>query len=530
MFFESPQRHSATRTPSRISLPSPSRIDTAPRTYRGPSRCTDTRALRAGAAASGSPPSRRRYCNARHKDAPAPKAGVARKRTAREQLASVPRMSQRPTPAQIPRLLAGRRGYLGWWVVGAVVLVAFSRVAFFNPILGIFIDPLQDEFGWSRTEIAGALSIGTLVGAFSSPLLGRFVDRYGGRRFMVVGVLTIGVLLLLLALIDALWQFYILFGLGRAIVTGVIEIAIAVTVANWFIRNRGRATGLMMVGTRGGMVIMPLIVLLFLSLADWRAAFAALGLLILLFTVLPPFLFVRRRPEDLGLAPDGDPPLPATGARSRRRSASASDPQWSVRQAVRTRAFWLLLFGTSQLFFAGGATNLALVSHLEDNGLSQTSAITVVTVWAAVGIVGGVIGGELRERIGVRFALPLVMLGSAAGVTWLIFVDQPWMAYVFAAWQGLWFGAILPLNQIAFADYFGRWSIGAIRGVTAPVQFGLNALGPIASGLVFDARGSYDLIFAVFAGLLLFGGALVALAGRPPDPPPPPAADFGPGA
>lgn len=416
----------------------------------------------------------------------------------------------------MPRFLANRRGYAGWWVMAAVTAVAFSRVAFLNPVLGIFIDPLEQEFGWSRTEIAGALSVGTLIGGIGAPFIGPLVDRWGGRWFMVGSVLAVGILLLLLALVQTIWQFYILFGAGRAVVTMILDLALVVTISNWFIRRRGRATGLVMIGTRGAMALMPLVVLLFLSIADWRAAFAALGILVLLVGLAPPYLLVRRRPEDFGLAPDGDRPWATAAERAKR---LLLDPNWTARQAVRTSAFWLLLMGTSQMVFVGGATNLALASHLRDNGLSQASVVSVITVWALVGIGGGMLGGELRERLGVRFALPLVMVATTFSLGLLIAVENLWMAYLFAVWHGIFFGAMLPLNQIVFADYFGRRSIGAIRGIASPVRRGLNAAGPLTAALVFDARGSYDLIFAVFIGQMLLGAALIALAGRPPTPP-----------
>ena len=132
--------------------------------------------------------------------------------------------------------------YPGWWVAAAVALVGFSRVSFFNPVLGVFIDPLEQEFGWSRTEIAGALSVGTLVGGVIAPFIGPYIDRWGGRWFMVGSVIVMGVLLLALAFAETLGQFYVFFGAGRAIGTGILDLAIVVTISNWFIRSRGRAT------------------------------------------------------------------------------------------------------------------------------------------------------------------------------------------------------------------------------------------------------------------------------------------------
>ena len=427
----------------------------------------------------------------------------------------------------IPTRFTQRRSetYRGWWVVGAVTLVAFSQVAFFNPVLGVFIGPLQEDFGWSRTEIGVALSIGTLCGAVLAPLIGSRIDRHGARAFLTVAVLLIGICLLLLSAVQEIWQFYVLFSIGRAVVIGLTNLAITVVIANWFIRNRGRATGVTLVGVRGAGVLMPLIVLLFLSLADWRAAFLALGVLVLVLGVVPPWLFVRRCPEDLGLRPDGDPaPLPPADGGAVPDSADA-DPRWSVRQAVHTRAFWLLLFGTSQIFLVGGAVNLSIVPHLQDNGLGQTTAITVITVWAAMGVVGGIFGGELRQRLPVRAALPASMVVIAIAIGWLVLIENAWMAYLFAIWHGLAFGAMLPLTQVIFPDYFGRWSVGAIRGAMAPVQFGFNAAGPVLAGVVFDSRGSYDLAFLAFVGAYLLAAVLIAFAKPPrhPGAPPPPA-------
>lgn len=420
--------------------------------------------------------------------------------------------------AGLPRIVGNSRIYAGWWVIGAISLVSFSRVAFFNPVLGVFVSPLEDEFGWSRTTIALALTMGTLLGAFSTIIVGRLMDRYGSRYFLTGTMALAGTLLLLLATMDQVWQFYVYFGLGRALIVGIVDVAVIVTVANWFIRYRGRAMGIMLVGVRGAMGVMPLIVLAFISAADFRAGFAALGVLILIFGVVPPYIFVRRRPEDVGLLPDGDHPSPTASAGvhpATPAGATDNDPHWTVRETIRTRAFWLLLLGTSQVFLVGGAINFTMASHLEDSGLTRSTAIVVISVWAFSGIAGGLLGGEMRQRIATRVALPIVLSAAAVMLLWLSIVANAWMAFVFAVVHGIFFGAQQPLNQIAFPDYFGRWSVGAIRGITSPVQFGLNAIGAPIATLVFDARGSFDLIFIIFAVQLLIASALI-LAAKPP--------------
>ena len=423
----------------------------------------------------------------------------------------------------MPRIVENSRIFAGWWVIGAVAFVSFSRVAFFNPVLGVFVSPLEDEFGWSRTTIALALTMGTLLGAFSTVIIGRLMDRHGGRYFLTGTMALAGTLMLLLATMDQVWQFYLYFGLGRALIVGIVDVAVIVTVANWFIRYRGRAMGIMLVGLRGAMGVMPLIVLAFISAADFRAGFAALGVLILMFGVIPPYVFVRRRPEDFGLLPDGDRPNATSGAApsamvpspNAAAAAEDNDPRWTVRETIRTRAFWLLLIGTSQVFLVGGAINFTMASHLEDSGLTRSTAIVVISVWAFAGIAGGLLGGEMRQRIPTRFALPIVLSVAAVMLLWLSIVDSAWMAFVFAIVHGVFFGAQQPLNQIVFPDYFGRWSVGAIRGITSPVQFGLNAVGAPIATVVFDARGSFDLIFIIFAVQLMAASAVI-LAAKPP--------------
>ena len=427
-------------------------------------------------------------------------------------LSLVPR-SGRPQARGVTEPPKRRQIYRGWWVVGALAFASFGQVAFFNPVLGIFIEPLEQEFGWSRGAIAGALSVGTVIGAFSSPFIGRFIDRHGGRPFIVVGLCIVVVCLLLLSQVQHIWQFYVLYAVGRALTMGILNLAILVTIANWFIRDRGRATAVNLVGTRSGMALMPLVVLLFVTVANWRVAFLALGVMVAVLSIGPAWKFVRRRPEDFGLLPDGRGEL--AGEDESADGLETIDVNWSVRDALRTRAYWLLLTGTSQIVLVGGAVNLSMAPHLQDSGVSRATAVSAITVWAIFGIVGGILGGELRQRLSVRVALPMMMFLTATALIWLTLVENTWMAYTFAVYHGLLFGAQLPLNQTVFADYFGRWSVGAIQGIAAPIQFGMNAVGPVLASYVFDQTGMYDEIFMVFVGLYVFGAVVILLAARP---------------
>ncbi|MDE2745952.1 MAG: MFS transporter [Chloroflexota bacterium] len=409
-----------------------------------------------------------------------------------------------------------RRVFAGWWIAAAASMSSFAAVSFFNPVLGAITPELQAEYGWSTASIALTMVIGGIGGGVIATFVGPIADRHGPRMLMFSSVGVVAGLLVALGFMSDLWQFLLLWGLGRGLTVAVIDIAVVVVIANWFIRRRGSAMGLTMIGTRSGMMIFPLVITAGIWLGGLREAFLLMALLVVAIGVLPP-LIMRRRPEDVGLRPDGER-LRASVTRGETPSLLTSDPDWTVREAVRTRAFWLLLIGTTILMAVGGAVNFTFVSHMTQNGIDADTARSALALWAGMGIVGGVLGGELRQRLAVRYSLPLVICVTTSAIVWFILTETVWMAFVFAVWHGLAFGAQLPLNRISFPDYFGRYSVGRIRSVTAPPQLLINAFGPFVSGLVIDNRGSYDLIYMVFVGLLLTAAISVLLA-RPPEAP-----------
>lgn len=418
-------------------------------------------------------------------------------------------------PSALPAILRVHpfsRLYAGWWMAVAASLVSFAGVAFFNPVLGALVPALQDEFGWSVASIAAAMTIGTVAAALIAPVIGPLADRYGARWMLFGSIAVMIALLAALAFIDELWQLWLLYGLGRAVGVGIVDLVVVVAIANWFVRARGRAMGLTMIGTRAGMSLMPLMLAWTLGFGGLRAGFLGLAVLVAVLALLPP-LIIRRRPEDVGLRVDR-----AAASAASADEPSDSDPVWTVRQALRTRAFWLLLLGTSILMIVGGSVNFTFVSHLASSGVDDSTAVFALSLWAGMGIIGGVLGGELRQRFSVRFALPAIICVTAASLVWFVMADSVWMALVFAVWHGLSFGAQLPLNRISFPDYFGRYSVGAIRGVTAPVQFALNAFGPLIAGFVFDWQGSYDPLYLAFVALLAAAALSILAAPKPRAP------------
>jgi MFS family permease len=415
-----------------------------------------------------------------------------------------------PPAAPKPRL------FLGWHVVAAAALAAFGEVAFFNPVLGVFIPEFEREFGWSRTEISAGVTLGSLLSALIAPFFGPLVDRYGGRRFVVGGALLMFVGLVCLSQMQTEWQFFIIYGLGRGTASGLISLAASVTVSKWFVRRRGFAVGVMSLGSRAGFAVLPIGVQLIIDSSSWRMAVLTLAGLVIVFAVLPSFWWLHSNPEQFGLQPDGEPMPPPSPEATR--AAFSREVNWSRHDAVRTNAFWLLTAAVALQSWAGGAINLHQIPHLVDRGLSAETAALTLSLLAVFAAAGAFLEGFLDSTLGSRWTLIIGLLGSSVGMVILMNVTGVSSAIIFAAVYGLSWGLQVTSSQIVFADYFGRVSLGAIRGASIPFQMGLNAIGPLVAGAAYDYTGSYLAAFIPFTIAYVVAAGAMLVAKRPAHP------------
>lgn len=410
--------------------------------------------------------------------------------------------------------------FYGWIVLGAGTASAFTAVVFFNPILGVFVSELHAEFGWTRAELALAITIGSVIAGIAGPVAGWAVDRWGGRWVIAGGAATMAVCLVLLAGMNELWQLYVLYATGRAVSFALVASAAYIAVSNWFVRRRGLAVGLVAAGSRVGMAVLPLMVAVVISATgSWRMGWLALAGVAAAIGVLPSLLLIRRRPEDMGLRPDGDP-APALDEKGGAGAAAMEADHdlardFTLRQALRTRAFWLIGMALALTMLAQGAVNFHQIPYLEDQGLSRTQAALIVTVFSGVGALGGLVGGLLSTRLPMRWTMVLSLLGMTGGILLLVNVQTMAEALLYATIYGFFFGSNFTMVQAIYADYYGRRSLGLIRGAFQPVQLGMNAAGPFVAGLWFDRTGSYSAPFTLFAVLFLVSAVALALARYP---------------
>ena len=253
-----------------------------------------------------------------------------------------------PTGQALPRALAARVPfYYGWIVLACLCCAGFARQGPAVATLSIFIEPLTREFGWSRTAVSGAVSLGGLLAVLVSPLIGPLLDRRGSRLVLCLAVLLNGVALLLLSLTPSLLIFYLLYCFARMNWAGPFDLGIYGALNNWFLTRRTAAASVANLAQMLGLVAMPLIAQFAILHHGWRAGWVALGIVTLVVGFVPVWLLLVRRPEDMGLQPDrAGPAVEQPGAVV----THEAEPRFSRREAIRTPAFWLLMLYTVMVY------------------------------------------------------------------------------------------------------------------------------------------------------------------------------------
>jgi MFS family permease len=381
----------------------------------------------------------------------------------------------------------------------------------FGPVLAVFVKPMGDDLGWSRTSISLGFTLGSFAGSMGSAAIGGFLDRHGARGAIVVSGVVITGCLLGLAAIAQPWHFWLFFGVGRGVALAGVQAGTTVATANWFIRKRGRAMAFGGVGLRLGQTTLPLVVHAIMVALSWRHAYAALAGMAFALIALPGGLFVRRRPEDLGMMPDGrSPGEPEVLGRPAAGRPPGVEESWTLREAIRTPALWLMMVTVAGIGFAQTAVNLHAIASFVDRGIPAGLAVIVTTITYSLSAGMSLAWGFLMERVHVRYTI-MIVSGLYIGAMLVIMVADVFaLAVVYGLLFGLAQGGWTVAQRLLFPDYFGRRHVGAIRGFSELVTGVVNPLGPLLAGIVRDVTGSYTIAFATFAGV--FALSLVAMA------------------
>jgi OFA family oxalate/formate antiporter-like MFS transporter len=411
----------------------------------------------------------------------------------------------------LPRWLIPRLPFFyGWVILGCACCAGLSRQGGAVATLSVFVSPMTAQFGWSRTAISGAVSLGGILAAIASPSLGRLLDREGARIVLCVAVLTTGLANMALSLTMSLPMFYVLFCVARLNFAGPFDLGIYGAVNSWFIARRSFASSIASAGQMTGLVVLPMIGSLAMLNGGWPAGWLAIGVTVLIVGFVPAFLLMVRAPEDVGLLPDGVHAIAHTATQTHR-----PEPVFTRAQAVRTKSFWLLSLFTLLAYPVQAGVSLHQAPFLLERGISVPVAASIVSYFSLMSGLASFGFGVLPRRLTSRWKLVLTGLFLCLGTSLYQSVHGAGSGYLAATFFGLGVGGLLVMLPIAWADYFGRSNYGSIRGVALTGQVLAQAAGPLLSGVLRDATGGYEtslICFAVLSGL----SALAAVLAVPP--------------
>ena len=388
------------------------------------------------------------------------------------------------------------------------------RVGLGAQTFGFFFKPMIEELGWNRTVMTGALLVRDLISAGAYPAVGYAVDRYGPRFLMAGSAVVLGISLMLLSQTREIWQFVLFYGvIGTFGVPGLGYGVVSPTIAKWFIRHRGRATGIATAGLNVGTVALTPLILFLIQAFGWRTAWFVLGFVPWIVVAPPSLLWLRRQPEDMGLLPDGDTPTAASQADERQQPAE--EVSWTVRQALHAPAFWLLVAYEVLSGMSMGALIIHRIPYATDLGFSAVQAGISFGIYGVCAFAAKLVWGFLADRCSIWLLAIIALICSAIGIFAGVGSTSEWQLYgTFGVIYGLTGGALVVITPLLWAAHFGRRHQGTIRGVMSPFYLIASIGGPLFAAFVYDQFGSLDAAFRVFAGYFVVSAVFVWLAGR----------------
>ncbi|MGI9613407.1 MAG: MFS transporter [Acidimicrobiales bacterium] len=403
----------------------------------------------------------------------------------------------------------------GWKIVGAGAAIQALQAALFLHGFGNYAVVLEQHFGWSKTQLSLGYSFTRFESALLGPIQGWALDRFGTRRIMQAGVVTLAIGFALFSRIQGFGSFFaalVVIAVGASL-SGFLSVTTAAV--RWFERRRARALSLATMGFALGGMSAPAVVFV-LERLGWRDT-ALLSGVIVLVVGFPLTLVFGGTPADRGEYVDGIDPADLPPDRFRAEGLTTVD--FTARQAMRTRAFWMISLGHGSALFVVGAVVAHLSLYLTtEQGFSLQQASFVGGTLPLFQLLGMLIGGSLGDRMNKRVLASGAMLGHMAGLLLLTYATNPAMVWAFAPIHGLSWGIRGPLMQALRADYFGATSFGSIMGFSSLIVMLGTAGGPLIAGYLADVTDSYRLGFTILA-LAAGAGLTFFVLATPPDPP-----------
>jgi len=414
----------------------------------------------------------------------------------------------------------GKRGgiFYGYWIVlaGSVLAAINGGLHFFGS--SVFFKPIIDELGTNRAVLSGAFSLARLEGGLIGPLEGWLIDKFGPRKVLLLGIPLFATGFVLLSFVNSVFMFYVVFVLCLSFGSSLSSVAPAsAAVANWFIRKRSSMLGFMLAGVGMGGAIVPVVTLL-VSTFGWRAASVTLGVIVLVIG-LPMATVIRHKPEQYGYLPDGDLPNrkpTADGVEDQTGEIIEEEEEGlSVKEALRTPAFWFMSLAFSLRVGVTGSVSLHFIPFMTDLGISLTTAGLMVSALGVVGVVGRLGFGWLGDIFPKRFVVTAGLIQLTIGMLILAFSTTLWHVVLALLFYAPSYGGLATMMFAMRAEYFGRRAFATIQGFMGSVLVLGTVSGPIYAGWIFDVTQSYRIAFLTFA-VASASAILLILAARKP--------------
>ncbi|MFC1897767.1 MFS transporter [Chloroflexota bacterium] len=418
--------------------------------------------------------------------------------------------------------------FFGWWTVIASGILALWGMGYHAYGFSALFKPIASELNFSRTATSVPASIGRLEGGFEAPLSGWITDRFGPKWIVLFGVFLVGVGLILMNYINSLWTFYAVWGviLGTGINIG-LTVPLHAAISNWFVKKRGLALSIFMVFSGlSGVAVLPLIAWL-ISTQGWRTTCLIGGLVMWLVGLPLAWFFLKQhRPEYYGLLPDGTTvEEKATDTnqmigRGMEYATEVEEVEFTLRQAMRTPAFWLLITVYTIHALVMPSVQTHTIPLLTDMEIDPLKAAGMMVIMIGASIPARFIGGLLADHIKkshLRFLVGIAYFLQAIGFTVFLLNQTITMIYIFFILYGIGQGLGF-VTSIVRARYFGRKAIGSIQGISMLISTPLGVIGPIYTGWICDTTGSYLTAFYLFTALLAVSAVIATFIPSPKPP------------
>jgi MFS family permease len=403
------------------------------------------------------------------------------------------------------------RFFYGWMIVAIAGLAVFFSGPGQTYSISVFIDKYIEEFGWSRSQVSSIYSAATLLSGLCMFFVGWFIDRYGQRRMFVFVSIGLAAACLLNSMVANITMLFFGFFLIRLFGQGSLTLIPNTLVPQWFILKRGKALSFMAIGGFASSAAIPPINAWLVTDFGWEFTWRLWAvLLILIFTPLALF-FVRNKPEDIGLLPDG---------RQKRMDINEEDEEdlednWTFQEALKTKAFWLLLFCVSIPALVNTGITFHLISIFKWNDLSSGMAALVLSLMALVGFPVTLLAGRVLDKVKVNYVLAGIFAGEIIFILFLFVTKTAWLAIVFGLLWGISGGFERIALTYIWPSYYGRASLGRIKGTATTVMVLGSAFGPLPFGFAYDTFNGYSEILLLTLLLPAIGIVFSLLAKKP---------------